>query len=46
MDWNNYHRLNVIYEFLDRLAEEWPSLCKVCTIGRSAEGRDIKVNFH
>ncbi|XP_068617828.1 carboxypeptidase B-like [Battus philenor] len=43
MDWKNYHRLNVIYEFMDSLAEENPSLCTVCTIGRSAEGRDIRL---
>ncbi|CAK1587071.1 unnamed protein product [Parnassius mnemosyne] len=43
MDWKNYHRLNVIYDFLDNLARECPSLCTVCTIGRTVEGRDIRL---
>ncbi|CAG4956773.1 unnamed protein product [Parnassius apollo] len=43
MDWKNYHRLNVIYDFMDNLARECPSLCTVCTIGRTVEGRDIRL---
>ncbi|KPJ18702.1 Carboxypeptidase A1 [Papilio machaon] len=43
MDWKSYHRLGVIYEFMESLAAEWPTLCSVCTIGRSVEGRAIKM---
>ncbi|KAI8439569.1 hypothetical protein MSG28_013299 [Choristoneura fumiferana] len=43
MDWKNYHRLDTIYAFLDRLACEYPYLCTVCCIGRSYEGRDLKL---
>nr|UPI76685.1 M14 metal carboxypeptidase 8 [Antheraea yamamai] len=43
MDWKNYHRLDVIYAFLDALAKEYPYLCSVHVIGRSVEGRDIKM---
>lgn len=44
MDWNNYHRLDVIYAFMERLAQEYPYLCAVSVIGKTEEGRDIKVN--
>nr|XP_013189735.1 unnamed protein product [Amyelois transitella] len=43
MDWKNYHRLDVIYAFLDSLVEEYPYLCTVSVIGKSAEGRDIRM---
>ncbi|XP_059052557.1 carboxypeptidase A2-like [Achroia grisella] len=43
MDWKHYHRLDVIYAFLETLAAEYPYLCTVTTIGNSAEGRDIKM---
>lgn len=47
MDWINYHRLDVIYAFLESLAADFPYLCTVSVIGKSAEGRDLKVNkFH
>ncbi|CAH2043872.1 unnamed protein product, partial [Iphiclides podalirius] len=32
MDWNSYHRLSVIYDFMDHLAEQWPSLCSMLKI--------------
>ncbi|XP_062530636.1 uncharacterized protein LOC101735349 [Bombyx mori] len=43
MDWHNYHRLHVIYAFMENLSHEYPYLCSVAVIGKSAEGRDIKI---
>ncbi|KAJ2945705.1 hypothetical protein O0L34_g547 [Tuta absoluta] len=43
MDWQNYHRLKVIYDFLDDLETMFPSLCTVGVIGHSFEGREIKL---
>lgn len=43
MDWKKYHRLNVIYAFIDDLERDYPAICTVTTIGKSVEGRDIKV---
>ncbi|XP_050682299.1 carboxypeptidase B-like isoform X2 [Leptidea sinapis] len=43
MDWERYHRLDVIYEFMENLQKEFPFLCAVISIGQSAEGRDIKL---
>ncbi|CAH1639214.1 unnamed protein product [Spodoptera littoralis] len=43
MDWQSYHRLDTIYEFMDNLAIEYPYLCSVSVIGKSSEGRDIKM---
>ncbi|KAM3965859.1 carboxypeptidase B-like [Aphomia sociella] len=43
MDWKNYHRLDVIYAFLYNLTVDYPYLCSVNVIGKSAEGRDIKM---
>ncbi|KAI5642068.1 zinc carboxypeptidase domain-containing protein [Phthorimaea operculella] len=43
MDWKNYHRLKIIYDFLDDLEKMFPSLCTVGVIGRSLEGREIKL---
>ncbi|KAJ8712399.1 hypothetical protein PYW07_005241 [Mythimna separata] len=43
MDWNNYHTLDTIYAFLDSLQAEYPYLCSVQVIGRSAEGREMKM---
>ncbi|XP_028025604.1 carboxypeptidase B-like [Bombyx mandarina] len=43
MDWDNYHRLHVIYAFMENLSHEYPYLCSVAVIGKSAEGRDIKI---
>lgn len=44
MDWKSYHRLDVIYKFLESLAAEYPYLCTVSVIGKTVEGRDLKVN--
>ncbi|XP_032683426.1 carboxypeptidase B-like [Odontomachus brunneus] len=43
MEWTSYHRLEDIYGFLDYLAETYPDLCSVMTIGHSIEGRPLKV---
>lgn len=44
MDWKKYHRLSVIYSFIDELERDFPAICTVSVIGKSVEGRDIKVN--
>ncbi|CAH4035459.1 unnamed protein product [Pieris brassicae] len=43
MDWHTFHRLDVIYEFMENLAKEYPYLCTVMIIGKSVEGRDLKL---
>ncbi|CAK1555695.1 unnamed protein product [Leptosia nina] len=43
LDWDNYHRLNVIHKFMDDLEFEYPSICTVGYIGSSLEGRDLKI---
>ncbi|PZC76035.1 hypothetical protein B5X24_HaOG205237 [Helicoverpa armigera] len=43
MDWMNYHRLETIYAFMDNLAAQYPYLCTISVIGKSVEGRDLKV---
>lgn len=43
MDWKKYHRLGVIYSFIDDLEKDFPAICTVTVIGKSIEGRDIKV---
>ncbi|XP_075980753.1 uncharacterized protein LOC142979607 [Anticarsia gemmatalis] len=43
MDWTCYHRVDTIYAFLDKLAQEFPYLCTVHVIGKTAEGRDMKM---
>ncbi|XP_021192904.1 carboxypeptidase B isoform X2 [Helicoverpa armigera] len=43
MDWKKYHRLAVIYSFIDDLEKDYPAICTVSVIGKSVEGRDIKM---
>lgn len=43
MTWKQYHRLDDIYGFLDYLSKTYPSLITVRNVGKSHEGRDIKV---
>ncbi|EFN61709.1 Carboxypeptidase B [Camponotus floridanus] len=43
MEWTTYHQLADIYGYLDFLAETYPDLCSVQTIGHSIEGRPLKV---
>ncbi|XP_063229722.1 zinc carboxypeptidase-like isoform X2 [Bacillus rossius redtenbacheri] len=40
--WNQYHRLDDIYLWLDTLSEKYPDVVTVISAGRSYEGRDIK----
>ncbi|KOB73600.1 Molting fluid carboxypeptidase A, partial [Operophtera brumata] len=44
MDWSDYHPLNIVYNFMDSLEIQFPSTCSVIVIGKSVEGRDIKVS--
>ncbi|KAK9885358.1 hypothetical protein WA026_010854 [Henosepilachna vigintioctopunctata] len=43
LTWQAYHRLNDINGYLDYLAETYPELCSVSTIGSSVQGRPIKL---
>lgn len=43
MTWKAYHRMDDIHSYLDYLANTYPDLCSVQTIGQSAEGRILKV---
>ncbi|XP_061718958.1 carboxypeptidase B-like isoform X2 [Cydia pomonella] len=43
MDWKRYHKLSVIYAFIDDLEKDYPAICTVYVIGKSIEGRDIKM---
>lgn len=44
MDWNEYHRLATIHTFMDDLEYNYPSICTTGAIGKSLEGRDLKVS--
>ncbi|XP_066995955.2 carboxypeptidase B [Anabrus simplex] len=43
MEWQSYHRLQDIHHYLDFLAQTYPNLCSVQTIGSSLGGRPLKV---
>ncbi|XP_001850988.2 carboxypeptidase B [Culex quinquefasciatus] len=43
MTWTAYHRLADIHEWMDYLADTYPQLCSTRTIGKSHQGRDLKV---
>ncbi|XP_059052554.1 carboxypeptidase B-like [Achroia grisella] len=43
MDWKDYYPLDIIYSFLDALERIYPSTCTITIIGKSVEGRDIKM---
>ncbi|XP_058445495.1 carboxypeptidase B-like [Malaya genurostris] len=43
MTWNAYHRLKDIHEWMDYLAKTYPDLCSTNSIGKSFQGRDMKV---
>ncbi|KAG7312132.1 hypothetical protein JYU34_001590 [Plutella xylostella] len=43
MTWKQYHRLEDIHQFMDYLAKTYPSIISVNSIGKSHEGRDLKV---
>ncbi|XP_015606541.1 zinc carboxypeptidase [Cephus cinctus] len=49
MNWTSYHTLDVIYSWLDQLAETYPNLVQVIVAGESYEGRlvkGIKITFN
>ncbi|KPI99904.1 Carboxypeptidase B [Papilio xuthus] len=43
MDWKKYHKLSVINGFIDDLEKDYPAICTVSVIGKSVEGRNIKM---
>jgi len=43
MNWQKYHRLNDIYEYLYYLENAYPDLAHVINIGKTVEGRDMLV---
>lgn len=43
MTWKQYHRLEDIYGFMDYLSKTYPTIISVQNIGKSYEGRNIKV---
>lgn len=45
MEWTSYHRLEDIHGYLDYLADTFPDVCSVVTIGHSVEGRPLKVRI-
>lgn len=44
MSWNEYHRLDVIYHFMDDLSTKYPKICSIHEIGKSVEGRTLMVS--
>ncbi|CAG9564626.1 unnamed protein product [Danaus chrysippus] len=43
MDWKDFYPLEKIYRFIDSLEVQFPSTCTSTAIGRTVEGRDIKM---
>lgn len=43
MTWQAYHKTSDIHGYLDYLAQTYPNLCTVESIGRSVQGRQLKV---
>lgn len=43
MHWNDYHSLDNIYAFMREIRAKYPNICRLYTIGQTAEGRDLKV---
>jgi hypothetical protein len=43
MNWTEYHDTSVIYEWLDALQREFPTIISVIDIGNSYEGTPIKL---
>lgn len=43
MTWTSYHRLADIYTYIDYLTKTYPELCSQQEIGKSLEGRALKV---
>ncbi|XP_062539762.1 carboxypeptidase B-like [Armigeres subalbatus] len=43
MTWTAYHRLADIHEWMDYLAKSYSDICSTRSIGKSFQGRDLKV---
>ncbi|EAT48325.1 AAEL000653-PA [Aedes aegypti] len=43
MTWTAYHRLADIHEWMDYLAKSYPDVCSTQIIGKSFQGRNLKV---
>lgn len=43
MDWETYHRLSDIYDYMYFLQQKYPSLVEVMEIGKSVEKRPMLV---
>uniref|UniRef100_T1JFH7 Peptidase M14 domain-containing protein n=1 Tax=Strigamia maritima TaxID=126957 RepID=T1JFH7_STRMM len=43
LSWTKYHRFDEINQFLDELASAYPNIVGVITIGKTYEGRSIKI---
>jgi carboxypeptidase A4 len=43
MDWDSYHRLDDIYGYLNYLADTYPRIVQLVSIGSSSEGRPLYV---
>ncbi|KAG8238263.1 hypothetical protein J437_LFUL016443, partial [Ladona fulva] len=43
MTWQSYHQMSDMHGYLDYLAQTYPQMCSVITIGQSIEGRALKV---
>uniref|UniRef100_A0A1I8P6M7 Peptidase M14 domain-containing protein n=1 Tax=Stomoxys calcitrans TaxID=35570 RepID=A0A1I8P6M7_STOCA len=41
--WKDYHDLDTIYAFMREIRGKFPNICRLYTIGKTAEGRDLKV---
>lgn len=41
--WKDYHDLDVIYSFMREIRGKFPNISRLYTIGKTAEGRDLKV---
>lgn len=42
MNWDNYHTLDVIYQYMDFLEQNFPQIVSVHSIGVTAENRTIR----
>lgn len=43
MNWDAYYKFDAISEFLDYSATTYPEICSLETIGKTLEGREIKL---
>ncbi|KAJ2945706.1 hypothetical protein O0L34_g548 [Tuta absoluta] len=43
LDWNDYYTYDIIYKWMDDIEKLYPATCTVSVIGKSVEGRPIKM---